>query len=80
MLDISANLARWNLSCSLYVPVFASIFILLMFHTLADQVALSTGGLMEYVLHAPRTGLVSSNKEGIISLAGGFEFHLPRLR
>lgn len=39
-------------------------------HSLAHQIALSSGGLMDYVIQAPRLGLVSSNKEGLISLTG----------
>ena len=35
----------------------------------AHQAAL-LGGLAEYVIHAPRVGLVSANKEGLVSLAG----------
>ena len=36
----------------------------------AHQVSLSYAGLMQYVLHAPRTSLVSSNKEGLVSVTG----------
>ncbi len=37
---------------------------------LVHQIALSSGGLMEYVLNTPRVNLMSANKEGIISLTG----------
>lgn len=36
----------------------------------AQQVFLSYGGLASYVLNAPRTTLVSQNKEGLVSLIG----------
>lgn len=36
----------------------------------AHQIALASGGLMDYVMNAPRNNLVSANKEGLISLAG----------
>lgn len=36
----------------------------------AYQLALSYGGLQDYILHAPRTDLISANKEGIASFAG----------
>ena len=36
----------------------------------AHQLALSVGGLIDYVMHAPRLTVVSANKEGITSLTG----------
>ncbi|KZT08215.1 uncharacterized protein LAESUDRAFT_757895 [Laetiporus sulphureus 93-53] len=42
---------------------------------LLQQVALSNG-LMSYVFKAPRVNLVSSNKEGIVSLSGYLAIHL----
>ena len=39
-------------------------------HSTAHQIALASGGLMDYVMNAPRDDLVSANKEGLISLAG----------
>ena len=42
----------------------------------AHQVALSVAGWREFVLFAPRTNLVSANKEGIVSLFGYFAIHL----
>lgn len=35
-----------------------------------QQIALSRFGLHDYVLNAPRTSLVSANKEGLVSLLG----------
>ncbi|KAF7797982.1 hypothetical protein EIP86_009189 [Pleurotus ostreatoroseus] len=43
---------------------------------ISHQIALSAGGLMEFALHAPRVGVVSANKEGIISLTGYLSIHL----
>ena len=40
----------------------------------AHQLALSFGGLEGYVLDAPRVGVFSANKEGIVSLTG---MHTP---
>ena len=42
----------------------------------AHQVALSVAGWREFVLFAPRTNLLSANKEGIISLFGYLALHL----
>lgn len=43
---------------------------------LVHQVALSVAGWREFVLFAPRTNLLSANKEGIVSLFGYFAIHL----
>jgi glucosaminylphosphatidylinositol acyltransferase len=37
---------------------------------LAHQIALSLFGLQKFVLYAPRSGVISANKEGIVSLTG----------
>ncbi|RDB28918.1 GPI-anchored wall transfer protein 1 [Hypsizygus marmoreus] len=42
----------------------------------AQQMTLSSGGLQKFVLDAPRTGLISANKEGIVSLPGYLAVHL----
>ncbi|KIP02797.1 hypothetical protein PHLGIDRAFT_111619 [Phlebiopsis gigantea 11061_1 CR5-6] len=42
----------------------------------AHQISLSSMGLMDYVLHAPRTSLVSANKEGLVSVTGYLALHL----
>lgn len=42
----------------------------------AHQVALSVAGWREFVLFAPRTNLLSANKEGIVSLSGYLAIHL----
>lgn len=45
-----------------------------------QQIALSQLKLKDYVLSAPRTSLVSANKEGLVSLLGEYSvllsFHL----
>ncbi|GJE93137.1 GWT1-domain-containing protein [Phanerochaete sordida] len=56
----------------IYMPISALGVILALIH----QAALSSGGLMLYVLHAPRDSLVSANKEGIVSLTGYLALHL----
>ncbi|KAF8161341.1 GWT1-domain-containing protein [Crassisporium funariophilum] len=43
---------------------------------LAQQIALSHFSLKEYVLSAPRTSVISANKEGIVSLLGYLAIHL----
>ncbi|EPQ50545.1 GWT1-domain-containing protein [Gloeophyllum trabeum ATCC 11539] len=59
-------------------PLIASmpISLLAVLCALAHQLALSLGGLQRYVLTAPRTTLVSANKEGIVSLVGYLAIHL----
>ncbi|EKM57256.1 uncharacterized protein PHACADRAFT_172903 [Phanerochaete carnosa HHB-10118-sp] len=55
-----------------YLPISALGIML----AVAYQTALSSGGLMSYVLHAPRDSLVNANKEGIVSLIGYLALHL----
>ncbi|KAF8161344.1 GWT1-domain-containing protein [Crassisporium funariophilum] len=43
---------------------------------IAQQIALSHFALKEYVLTAPRTSLISANKEGLVSLLGYLAIHL----
>ncbi len=43
---------------------------LLTFPHTAHQLALSMGNLAQYILDAPRDGVIAANKEGIISLTG----------
>jgi hypothetical protein len=45
-------------------------------HSSAHQMALSLLGWQNYVLHAPRTNLISANKEGLVSLSGTRPFFL----
>ncbi|KAH0591190.1 hypothetical protein H2248_001282 [Termitomyces sp. 'cryptogamus'] len=55
-----------------HVPV-ALLGILVAF---AHQLTLSFLGMHQYVLHAPRVGIISANKEGLVSLAGYLGLHL----
>ncbi|KAL1726660.1 GWT1-domain-containing protein [Schizophyllum commune] len=48
----------------------ASVSWLAMLVGMAQQALLTVGGLDRYVLYAPRTSLISQNKEGIVSLLG----------
>jgi len=41
----------------------------------AYELLLTVGGFAEYILHAPRTGLFSANREGIMSCAGYLGIH-----
>jgi len=43
---------------------------------ISHQTALSFFGLESFVLHAPRTDLISANKEGLVSLTGYLSIHL----
>ncbi|KAF9461756.1 GWT1-domain-containing protein [Collybia nuda] len=43
---------------------------------IAQQMALSYMGLYDFVLNAPRTNIISANKEGIVSLTGYLAIHL----
>ncbi|KAJ3542969.1 hypothetical protein NM688_g5917 [Phlebia brevispora] len=56
--------------------IYMPISLIGVLFAIAHQTALSAGGLMEYVLHAPRVGIISANKEGIVSLAGYIAIHL----
>ncbi|KAJ3826791.1 GWT1-domain-containing protein [Lentinula raphanica] len=78
---------HWNFFITLaLVPVMEVIFhpvIIRMSVTtlgiiaaILQQILLSTFGLSDYVLNAPRISLVSANKEGIVSLPGYFAIHL----
>lgn len=55
-----------------YLPISSLGLILAISH----QMTLSQGGLMDYILLAPRDSWISSNKEGIISLTGYLAIHL----
>ena len=44
-----------------------------------QQLALS-GGLAQYILDAPRTDLISANKEGIVSVLGQFRLSLSHTK
>ncbi|KAH9903179.1 GWT1-domain-containing protein [Cubamyces lactineus] len=43
---------------------------------ISHQLALSVGGLQHFVLEAPRVGVISANKEGIVSVTGYLAVHL----
>ncbi|KAG6901871.1 hypothetical protein C0995_007097 [Termitomyces sp. Mi166 len=42
----------------------------------AHQLTLTSFGMHDFVLHAPRIGIISANKEGFVSLAGYLALHL----
>ncbi|TBU26304.1 GWT1-domain-containing protein [Dichomitus squalens] len=58
------------------VMVYVPISLLGLVVAVSHQLALSTGRLAQYVLDAPRIGVVSANKEGLISLTGYLAIHL----
>ncbi|KAI0748577.1 GWT1-domain-containing protein [Daedaleopsis nitida] len=58
------------------VMVHVPISLLGVVVAISHELALSTGGLAQFIMHAPRTGLFSANKEGIISLTGYLAIHL----
>ncbi|KAI9068191.1 hypothetical protein FKP32DRAFT_1562231 [Trametes sanguinea] len=58
------------------VIVHVPISLLGVIVAISHQLALSAGGLQRFVLEAPRVGVVSSNKEGIVSLTGYLAIHL----
>ncbi|ETW77608.1 hypothetical protein HETIRDRAFT_480289 [Heterobasidion irregulare TC 32-1] len=77
---------HWNFFLTLgFIPVLQVLLHPIIVHApismigvlvaLAHQCALSLG-LSSYVLDAPRTGLISANKEGIVSLIGYLAIHL----
>ncbi|KAI0089613.1 GWT1-domain-containing protein [Irpex rosettiformis] len=55
-----------------YLPISLLGILLAISH----QIALASGGLMDYVINAPRLDIISANKEGLISLTGYFSIHL----
>ncbi len=46
--------------------------------SIGQQLGLSVFGLQEVVLSAPRVGILSANKEGLVSLMGLFSVPLSR--
>ncbi|KZT66714.1 hypothetical protein DAEQUDRAFT_674575 [Daedalea quercina L-15889] len=77
---------HWNFFFTLaFIPILENFLHPLMIHlpisllgvavALLQQLVLSHG-LMDYVLYAPRIGLFSHNKEGIIALPGYLAIHL----
>ncbi|KAI0689335.1 GWT1-domain-containing protein [Cytidiella melzeri] len=56
--------------------VYLPISLLGILLAISHQIALASGGLMDYVMHAPRHGVISANKEGLISMTGYFSIHL----
>jgi len=55
---------------------FAPVSMIAIAIALSHQVALSVAGWREFVLFAPRTNLLSANKEGVVSLFGYLAIHL----
>ncbi|KAH9934551.1 GWT1-domain-containing protein [Epithele typhae] len=55
-----------------YVPISLMGVVVAVSH----QLALSSGQLDEFILHAPRESMISANKEGLISLPGYLAIHL----
>ncbi|KAL7284819.1 hypothetical protein ACG7TL_002129 [Trametes sanguinea] len=58
------------------VIVHVPISLLGVIVAISHQLALSAGGLQRFVLEAPRAGVISANKEGIVSLTGYLAIHL----
>ncbi|KAI8996653.1 GWT1-domain-containing protein [Trametes punicea] len=78
---------HWNFFITLaIIPVLQVLLHPLMVHipisllgvvvAISHQLALSAGGLQRFVLDAPRVGVISANKEGIVSLPGYLAIHL----
>ncbi|KAF5310303.1 hypothetical protein D9611_012038 [Ephemerocybe angulata] len=78
---------HWNFFLTLaFLPILQVLLHPLIIHlpismigisvAVAQQAALSQYGLKEYVLNAPRTTLISANKEGLVSLPGYLAIHL----
>ena len=59
-----------RISTPLWKDISEWLFSFFFFFLPAQQFALSHLGLRDYLLFAPRTSLISANKEGIISLPG----------
>ncbi|KAK7680315.1 hypothetical protein QCA50_016555 [Cerrena zonata] len=56
--------------------VYLPISLLGVIVAISHQIALSSGGLASYVFNAPRSTLISANKEGLVSLIGYLAIHL----
>ncbi|KAI0797327.1 GWT1-domain-containing protein [Irpex lacteus] len=52
--------------------VYLPISLLGILLAISHQIALASGGLMDYVMNAPRLDIISANKEGLISLTAGY--------
>ncbi|KAI0672091.1 GWT1-domain-containing protein [Trametes maxima] len=77
----------WNFFITLaLIPVLQVLLHPVMIHlpisllgvviAISHQLALSMGSLQAFVLEAPRVGVISANKEGIVSLTGYLAIHL----
>ncbi|KAI0372573.1 hypothetical protein BV20DRAFT_1034621 [Pilatotrama ljubarskyi] len=58
------------------VMVHVPISLLGVIVAISHQLALSLGGLQDFVLDAPRVGVIAANKEGLVSLTGYLAIHL----
>ncbi|KAL1948259.1 hypothetical protein VTO73DRAFT_12334 [Trametes versicolor] len=78
---------HWNFFITLgLIPVLQALLHPVMVHVpisflgvvvaISHQLALSLGGMQDFVLDAPRIGVISANKEGIVSLIGNLGIHL----
>ncbi|KAI0356839.1 GWT1-domain-containing protein [Trametes cingulata] len=78
---------HWNFFITLaLIPIFQVLLHPVMVHVpisllgvivaISHQLALSLGGLQNFVLEAPRVGVISANKEGVVSLTGYLAIHL----